>query len=159
MLAPAAAIVGGISMVWLAITTNDGLVSDDYYRRGLEINRDLRRDEHAAALKLEARARWDESDGRLSVIVASGVPGASVAEPPQLQLRLAHRTRAGFDRTVPLSLSTAGRYEGRLALPAAGQWQVMLEDPDGTWRLAGSWPMPYKGEVVLTPRGREPRGD
>lgn len=156
MLAPAAAIVGGISMVWLAITTNDGLVSDDYYRRGLEINRDLRRDEHASALKLEARARWDESDGRLSVIFASSAPGASVSESPQLQLRFAHRTRAGLDQTVPLSLTAPGRYEGRLVLPATGQWRVLLEDREGAWRLAGLWPTPYKGEVVLTPHGVEP---
>jgi hypothetical protein len=29
---------GGAVMLWLAITTYDGLVSDDYYKEGLAIN-------------------------------------------------------------------------------------------------------------------------
>ena len=38
MIAPAAAVVGGAVMLWLALTTYDGLVSDDYYKEGLAIN-------------------------------------------------------------------------------------------------------------------------
>lgn len=38
---PAAAVIGGIAVLYLAITTNDGLVADDYYRRGVTINQSL----------------------------------------------------------------------------------------------------------------------
>ena len=48
MIAPAVAVVCGAVMLWLAITSYDGLVSDDYYKEGLAINQVLRRDKRAA---------------------------------------------------------------------------------------------------------------
>ena len=38
---PAAAVIGGFFVLWLAISTNDGLVTEDYYRRGVTINETL----------------------------------------------------------------------------------------------------------------------
>ena len=42
---PAAAVVMGITTILLALHEPDGLVSDDYYREGLAVNRDLERDQ------------------------------------------------------------------------------------------------------------------
>ena len=39
---PASAVVGGIITIYLAVSTSDGLVVDDYYKRGKAINLDLR---------------------------------------------------------------------------------------------------------------------
>ena len=41
MLMPATAIVAGFITLWLAITSFDGLVADDYYKQGLAINQTL----------------------------------------------------------------------------------------------------------------------
>ena len=43
MLMPATAIVAGFITLWLAITSFDGLVADDYYKQGLAINQTLAR--------------------------------------------------------------------------------------------------------------------
>ena len=51
---PAAAVVAGAVMLVLANATWDGLVADDYYKRGLEINRSLARDEEAVRLGIHA---------------------------------------------------------------------------------------------------------
>ena len=39
MAGPAIVVVAGFVTAYLAVTTNDGLVAEDYYRRGIEINR------------------------------------------------------------------------------------------------------------------------
>ena len=51
---PLLAVVGGIITFILAINSNDGLVVDDYYKQGLEINRTLERDQNAANYELDA---------------------------------------------------------------------------------------------------------
>ena len=38
---PAAVVLAGVATVWLAVSGADPLVAQDYYRRGIEINRTL----------------------------------------------------------------------------------------------------------------------
>lgn len=47
---PAAVVVAGFATLWLALANPETLVAEDYYRRGVEINRDL------AAAKLRSLA-------------------------------------------------------------------------------------------------------
>jgi uncharacterized protein len=47
MAGPAIVVVAGIYTAFLAVTTNDGLVAEDYYRRGVEINRRLSGEERS----------------------------------------------------------------------------------------------------------------
>ena len=128
MLAPAVAVVAGVATLTLALRSEDGLVADDYYKRGLAINQSLERARAAA-----------ERDVRASVDV--GVDGAVVAEltlrgtpPPTLRLRLVHPTRAGLDRTAELVRGTDGIYRGRTTPAADGRWRVGVEAD--TWKLA-----------------------
>ena len=58
MLMPATAIVAGGITLWLAITTFDGLVTDDYYKQGLAINKTLARATVAQDMGLVARVRF-----------------------------------------------------------------------------------------------------
>jgi uncharacterized protein len=44
ILAPAAAVIGGIATVVIAASGADPLVTPDYYRKGIEINRQLARE-------------------------------------------------------------------------------------------------------------------
>ena len=54
MLGPAIVVVAGIVTAVIAIETDDGLVADDYYKRGLAINQTLERAARTAALGLTA---------------------------------------------------------------------------------------------------------
>ncbi|NPC56984.1 FixH family protein [Caenimonas soli] len=38
---PAVVVVAGIATVWIAVGTPDPVVAEDYYRRGMEINKTL----------------------------------------------------------------------------------------------------------------------
>lgn len=54
MAGPAIVIVAGAVTVWLAVVSNDGLVTDDYYKQGLAVNQQLHRDHQAGNLGLHA---------------------------------------------------------------------------------------------------------
>ena len=149
MAGPAAVIVAGGFTAWLAISTDDGLVADDYYRQGLAINRTLARE--AAARSLGYRARVSVSAERIEVRFIA----AQTARTPQgtLRLRLVHPTRAGGDRNLTLSPTSGGVFEARAAGLVAGRWQLVLEDTALTWRLVGSISIPVPALAVLGGNG------
>jgi hypothetical protein len=149
MAPPAAAVVAGMVMLWLAITSYDGLVSDDYYKQGLAINKTLGRDDRASELSYHARLQLSEDSSRVRVYFA-GAQNASL--PSTLQLRLAHATRAGRDQTAVLHAYAPGQYEAELVPPEAGRWRATIEDMSGTWRLAQIWHLPQDRAIVLEPR-------
>ncbi|HEX9181818.1 MAG TPA: FixH family protein [Burkholderiales bacterium] len=126
MAPPAAAVVAGAATIWIAVGSADGLVADDYYRRGLAINQVLALEENARRLGVNARA--EARDGRLRVVLAGAAPEALFAQ-------LAHATRAGFDQRLRLAPAAPGVYEAELPPLAAGRWRVVLEDPRREWRV------------------------
>lgn len=146
MIAPATAVFSGALMLWLAIASYDGLVSDDYYKQGLAINQVLLRDERAAQLGYEASASISDDGSRVRVTLRSA-QGSPL--PSTLQLRLAHPTRAGRDQSAVLEATLAGHYEAHVPPPEAGRWRVSIEDLPGTWRLAGPWRLPHDRAITL----------
>jgi len=128
MAAPAAAVIGGAITMWFAVASADGLVADDYYRRGLAINQELRREAEATRRGLVARV--EARAGRLRV----ALEGANAA-PEALFAQLVHPTRAGFDQRLRLARVSPGVYETNLPALPAGHWRVILQDPRGEWRI------------------------
>ena len=57
MAGPAIVVVAALATAYLAVSSDDGVVADDYYKRGLVINRVLEREQRAAALGLGAVVR------------------------------------------------------------------------------------------------------
>ncbi|WP_234084704.1 FixH family protein [Azonexus sp. R2A61] len=134
MAGPGLVIVAGIITVWLAVVSNDGLVTDDYYKQGLAVNQRLQRDHQAAALSLQADLMRSEDAIRLLVSATD-----SAAIPQEIVLKLAHPTQAGHDQSIVMKSLGQGFYEGRLTTSVVGRWHVTLEDPAGQWRLQGDW--------------------
>jgi len=126
MAGPAAVIVAGAATVWIAVSTSDGLVADDYYKRGLGINMVLKREQAAAQRGIEARV--EHAPGRLSVSLRG-------AEPPALFVSLVHATRAGNDLKLRLERTAGGAYQAELPPLAAGRWRAIVDDPRGEWRI------------------------
>jgi hypothetical protein len=126
MAAPAAAVLAGAATMWLAVNGADGLVADDYYKRGLAINQVLALEENAR--RLGVRAHAEARGGRLRVALSGAAPEALFAQ-------LAHATRAGFDQRLRLARAAPGVYEAELPPLAAGRWRVVLEDPRREWRV------------------------
>ena len=131
MAGPGIVVVASFYSGWLALSTDDGVVADDYYKRGLSINRKLERVDRAAALQLGAAVEMS-ADGRVRVVLASPSPDLD-AVPAVMQLKFAHPTRAGFDRSAELVRGADGAYSGHIGPVAPGRWLVSLETE--VWRM------------------------
>ncbi|MBS1140446.1 MAG: hypothetical protein H6R13_1899 [Proteobacteria bacterium] len=134
MAGPAVVIVAGIITLWLAVVSNDGLVTDDYYKQGLAVNQQLRREHQAGSLGLRADVMRAGPNIRLLI----GSDGEAKL-PTAITLKLAHPTRAGQDQLVQMTSEGQGFYSGKMAAEVTGRWLVSIEDPAGEWRLQGEW--------------------
>lgn len=144
---PLITVVAGISMIVIASYEPDGLVSDDYYKRGLAINRVLERDRRAAALGLQATGRIDV-EKKLVFLTLDG----RLALPTSLQLSILHPTQARQDQIVVLQRQgDSNEYMGVLTGIGAGDWHMMLQPDDGEWRLPGRMTWPGNGTWTLVP--------
>lgn len=141
---PFIVVVAGIYTAWLAVKSNDGLVTDDYYRKGLAANQTIARSEEAARMGLAAGIRI--AGDTLSVRLQAGDKGFVM--PPTLAVTITHPTRAGLDQSRVLARS-GDLYAGEFRLPAAGHWLVLLEDERKTWRLMGNVVLPANGETLI----------
>ena len=155
---PATAVVVGAVMLVLANVTWDGLVADDYYRRGMEINRSLARDAEAARLGLRASVTFP-APGVVEVRLLNLDDGASAAAGPRLDLRFARASRAGADVEVSMNRDTGGAWRGALPALPAGKWYAELGNE--RWRLAGViWmPVPQSGFVLHSSDAKTPNSN
>lgn len=150
MAGPAAVVVAGFVTAWLAATTEDGLVEDDYYKKGLAINQTIKRDQMAKSLRVKAQLMVGEDATQLRVMLQGGNSGNL---PPALRLKVLHPTRSGLDHVVMLTQRGSGYYEGRISELGAARWRLILEDTDNRWRLSGTWHVPVDRIVKLDSKG------
>lgn len=144
MAGPFIVIVAALYTAWLAITTADGLVTDDYYKKGLAVNKTIAASDQAKKLGLVVSLRVTEQGFALRLTAAD----KSLPLPPTLVVTLSHPTRAGVDQTVIFPRS-GDVYSGKLQLPASGHWLVLIEDEPKSWRLMGNVVLPASGETVI----------
>lgn len=146
MAGPAAVIVAGVITTYLAVVTSDGLVADDYYKRGLAINQTLARDVQARQLDLRAQIAFASDFARVEV----SLKGGSVTGP--VVLHVAHPGRPSLDRVLLLTSKGDGSLASDFPPLTPGRWQVTLEDQKRTWRLVGDVAVPSRGTIELSPR-------
>jgi hypothetical protein len=127
---PAIVVVAGFATAWLAWSTDDGVVADDYYKRGLVINKQLERSGRGEALGLGAMLDIGP-DGVMALTLSGSATDA--ATPATVRVRLTNATRAGLDRTATLARGDDGSYTGRIDPPPPGRWLVLVETD--LWRL------------------------
>ncbi|MBS3934777.1 MAG: FixH family protein [Sulfuritalea sp.] len=142
MAGPSIVVVAALFTAWLAWSTRDGLVTEDYYKEGLAIAETIARSKRAEELGIGIGLSLANEQVRVRLT------GAEAEKPPALRITLSHPTRAGFDRNAELS-AQGGAYVGRLNLPAAGHWLLLVEDQARTWRVMGSVVLPAANEVTI----------
>jgi len=143
---PLTAVVASFITLALAIRSDTGLVDDDYYKHGMEINRVLDRDRAAAAEGLESRLVLDDAHHELLVHLSAR---RQQALPANVRLKLMHATRAGFDKIMILPRQADGTYRAPLPEFVPGHWDVQLSAQN--WRLVGSLFMPGGHRLDLHP--------
>ncbi len=144
---PAAAVISGIGMIWIAVATDDGLVADDYYKQGLAINKNLQRERRASELGISAGFEYD---GELSRVLLSFNKGQLEHYPEVLSFYLEHATRAGSDQQIKLMHGLDNQYIGYVKgkMPA-GVWHVVLSTQ--AWRIGARINLASQKEIQLLP--------
>lgn len=150
---PLIVIMASLYTGYLAYSGADHVIAPDYYKRGLAINQDIRRDLAARERGLEAALQIEQSTRAVTLKLAG-----QGELPPMLTMNLSRAAGKGNEEIVfkvQLVQSGAGVYHGRLDVPAsmdageAAMWQVNLDG--GDWRLATAWYGPVHGSVAIKP--------
>jgi len=150
---PLTAVIGGIATYIIADRTKDGLVVDDYYKQGKEINRTLERDVAAARLGLHGTLTLD---AKAHAVVLRLQAKAPAALPSAITLRWLHATRAGLDRSQLMQRQKDGHYRAEFPELKPGHWYIQLEAQD--WRLQGALHVPTETVVELRVPDLRPAG-
>jgi hypothetical protein len=143
---PALSIVMGTIYAVIAFRVFDGVVVDDYSKRGRAINRVLARDRTAGEAGLEASVGLDPRTGSLEMRLDAAV---AEALPASVRLQFLHATRAGVDRATEMRRGDDGRYRGEIAALAPGKYHLQLETE--SWRLVGQLLSPGQSACELAP--------
>ena len=130
ILFPLLAIVGGMVTIYLAISSDDGLVVDDYYKKGLEINKTLQRDIQAEIYGLKADTNIDHENGQLTIKLAAN---KDFHYPAQLNIQLLHATRKNYDQNLTANKILDTEYQSSIYKLNKGTWYILIEGED--WRL------------------------
>jgi hypothetical protein len=143
---PVVSVCMGMTILYFAITTYDGLVVDDYYKQGKNINLTLHRDKAALAHGLESTLDIDYPQRLLKIRLKA----AHLAElPARIQVSFLHTTRAGHDRVVVLEQLRPGEYQTLLPDLVQGHWSLQIEA--GDWRLVGLLVTPADTQLRIVP--------
>jgi len=142
---PMMAVIAGFYTLHLAIVSDDGLVTDDYYKEGLAINQSLERDNAAQSHGLRGFVRFNPENGQVQMDLQAI---QDYRLPDKVQLSFIHATRPGYDQRINLERTDTQSYQGLLpTLQAEGEWRVQLEADD--WRLFGNIKMPGTTQLIL----------
>ncbi|UZE94650.1 FixH family protein [Alkalimarinus alittae] len=141
---PAVTICYCMLMIYTAISTENSLVSDNYYKDGLAINQELALDNKATELNLSAKVSFDSS-GR----VALSLNGDLTSPPSFLTLKLLHPTLDGQDIETKLLPEPGSTYSTQFEKPLTGRWYIDIIAQDSTWRLKGEAALPSDTVIQL----------
>jgi hypothetical protein len=124
---PALTVVAGIFTWWIAAQRADSNVAEDYYKRGMAINRSLERDARALERGLSAEVALRGEHDLQVRLSGAGTPPASIT------VLLVHPVRAEQDRRLTLDRQADGSYRVVSPLAGPGTWGLTVEAED--WRL------------------------
>lgn len=146
---PLLVVFASMYTAFLAYRGADRVVAEDYYRQGLAINKDIRRDSAARAQKISGDMQLDRSTGAISFKLEG-----EGALPSVLLLTISHAPRYGNADVIShvrLVQVSPGRYAGapqeKFDADVMALWHVKVEAPD--WRLAGEWADPLHATLRL----------
>lgn len=131
-------VVASIYTLYIAASTTDSLVADDYTKQGRGINQRLAKDKEAERLGVVLQTQWSRIDGDLIRIkVHFKAADTAALTPDYLKMQLAHPTLANRDISASLVQIAPGIYQTQISNLGNGNWHSAIEDANGRWRVRG----------------------
>ena len=137
--------------IYIAVTTSDGMVKDNYYKVARGTSLDTSKTEEALKLGLEAVLNFDTLTGDISLHLT----GELSTFPPSLNLNIIHPTHQKFDQILRLrQVDGKGFYSGNLSAKLIGKRYISLSPADDSWQLHQEITPPYTEQLSfrLTPQ-------
>lgn len=142
---PATAVIASIITITLAVKSRDGLVDDNYYKKGLAIHKDAAQADTARQLGLKASLHILAENSAVEVVLND----AAIGEVNRLILIAIHPTRSHQDRRIDMRRTAPGLYVGELAPLTPANWHLSIEPPNLAWRITGRIAIPQQARTQL----------
>lgn len=130
----ALSIGSNIYMITLAVKSHDGLVTENYYERGLRYDVEKPQTENAMAWKLSIQAPTAIGQEQRFVVNLTDRANQPLAG-AEVSLELFRPNKDGFDQKAKLAEVAPGRYEAPVTVPLAGKWQANVHVAKGAERF------------------------
>lgn len=142
---PLSVVIASLYTINLAIESNDGLVSDDYYKDGLAIHMDADSAARAAELGIAGALELDRETGAVTLELDKPLPGGE----RMLDVEIIHPTIPDQDQSVQMVSAGGTRFAGRIEPLADANWKVAVRPADRSWRIEGRLLLPQQGPARL----------
>lgn len=148
---PLVVVIAGLATFYIAWHGSDNVVSKDYYKQGVNIDKTLHQDAMATEHHLQGMASLDSASRKITLNLEG-----NTTLPDTAHLTISTYTRASeFEavQKVALSQTSHGTYEGLLStlnpptIANTELWYVKIEG--GDWRLTAEWSDPLHHALKL----------
>ncbi|MFD2176635.1 FixH family protein [Veronia pacifica] len=146
---PGTVVVASLFTFYLFSKNSVSLVTDDYYKKGKSINRDLSK--LKAADNLNIRASLTGNENRMTLRLNKG----ALPFYPPIRIKFQHRTLPEKDVIRMLSPDAKGNYRFSLEKALTGPWFIELSAHDNSWKLANRANFPTTETVTLYGQNKE----
>lgn len=150
---PLIVVIAAIITFYLAWHGSDNVLTKDYYRQGLNIDKDIRRDAKAAEYNMHASIKIDADAGKVLLHLEG-----KATLPASVQMSIASPSSTSEYENIQkitLSQTSSGNYEGPIkATTPSGNlnqklWHIKIEGTD--WRLTSAWQNPLQTTLQVKP--------
>ncbi|WP_440995311.1 FixH family protein [Arhodomonas sp. SL1] len=125
-------VIAMVATVVVLSSNSQDLVAGDYGRMGKAYVQGTDQEGEAVRRGIAARLHVDRQGGHVTLVMERGRD-----LPEALRLALLHPTEERKDLSAELRRDSSGMYRGGFGTAVAGRRYVVLESPDGAWRLRG----------------------
>ena len=146
---PLIVVIAGLLTFYLAWHGADQVITKDYYKQGINIDKDIQRDAKASEYKLSGTLQLNSATGKITLnLQGENLPPASVLLTISSK---SHTSEFEAQQKISLSQMAPGIYEGLLKIQTKiesnGIWYAKIEAAD--WRLTADWPNPLLNSLQL----------
>ncbi len=127
---PTASIIACMFLIYLAASTKDTLVRDNYYKDGLAMNQEFKWDKKSQAMDVRLELKIEGNTAQIHLL------NTRMELPNTLQLKLSHPTLKAQDRDSMLQRQEQQKfYQGFIDSSLDGRYYIQVESMEQSWRI------------------------